>query len=134
MDMLQERRWMIYHISVISWHMQLLKELLSTGIRTILFFHRYHHVWFDEYNSCTSIEYNHTPGYLLFHQYNESIIHNLDLINLIPCKIDLTYNPFSNTKILTYEIKFPPSGKKIGFSLLDDEDFTIHYVTDTISN
>ena len=27
-----------------------------------------------------------------------------------------------------------PSGKKIGFNLLDDEDFTIPYITDTIHN
>ena len=53
---------------------------------------------------------------------------------MIPCKLDLTSNPFSNTTILTYEIKLPPSGKKIGFDLLDDEYFTIPYVTDTIPN
>ena len=28
----------------------------------------------------------------------------------------------------------PPSGKKISFNLLDDEDFTIPYITDTILN
>ena len=30
--------------------------------------------------------------------------------------------------------KLPPSGKKIGFKLQEDEDFTIPYVTDTIPN
>ena len=34
--------------------------------------------------------------------------------------------------MLTYEIELPPSGKKFGFNLLDDEDFTMPYVIDTI--
>ena len=37
-DVLQERISMIYHIVVISWDMQLLQELLSTGIQTKLFY------------------------------------------------------------------------------------------------
>ena len=37
-------------------------------------------------------------------------------------------------KIITYEIELPPSGNKICFNLLDDEDFKIPYVTDTIPN
>ena len=53
---------------------------------------------------------------------------------MIPCELDLTYNSFSSTTILTYEIELPPYEKKIGFSLLDDEDFTILYVTDIIPN
>ena len=36
--------------------------------------------------------------------------------------------------MITYEIYLPPSGKKVGFNLLDDEDFTIPYITDTIPN
>ena len=28
--------------------------------------HIYHNDWFGEYNSCLSMEYNPTPGYLLF--------------------------------------------------------------------
>ena len=31
-------------------------------------------------------------------------------------------------------INLPPSGKKIGFNLLDDADFTIPYITVTIPN
>ena len=50
------------------------------------------------------------------------------------CELDLKYTPFNNTKILTYKIELPPSGKKIGFNVLDDEDFKIPYVTDTIPN
>ena len=57
-----------------------------------------------------------------------------DLLNLIPCEINLTSTPFSDETIITYEIELPPSGKKIGFNLLDDEDFTIPYITDTIPN
>ena len=53
---------------------------------------------------------------------------------MIPCELDLTSTPFCDTKILTYEIELPPTEKKIGFNLLDDEYFTIPYVTDTTPN
>ena len=56
--------------------------------------HRAHRVWFDEYNFRLSIEYNHTPGYLLLQQYPESILYNSDLLKLIPFKLDLTSTPF----------------------------------------
>ena len=36
--------------------------------------------------------------------------------------------------MITYDIELPPSGKKIGFNLMEDEDFTIPYITDTITN
>ena len=87
--------------------------------------HRAYHIWFDEYNSRLYIEENHTPGSLLLRQYPEGHIHDLDLLNLIPCKLDPTSTPFSAATIITYDIELPPSGKKIGFNLLDDEDFTI---------
>ena len=51
--------------------------------------HRAHHIWFDEYNSRLSIEDKHTPGSLLLRQDPEDHIHNSDLINLIPCELDL---------------------------------------------
>ena len=51
-----------------------------------------------------------------------------------PCELNITPTPFQDTKILTYDIEVPPSEKKVGFNLLDDEDFTILYVTDTIPN
>ena len=66
------------------------------------FIHRSHHVWFDEYNYCLSIEDKHTPGSLLIQKYPEIIIHNSDLLNFIPCELDITYTPFSNTTIITY--------------------------------
>ena len=53
---------------------------------------------------------------------------------MIPCELDLTSTPFCDTIILTYEIKLPPFGNKIGFNLLDDEYFTIPYITFTISS
>ena len=53
---------------------------------------------------------------------------------MIPCELDITSTPFSDTKIITYEIELPLSGNKVGFNLLDDEDFTIPYITDTIPN
>ena len=53
---------------------------------------------------------------------------------MIPCELDLTAIPLCDTKMLTYNIELPPYGKKVGFNLLDDEDFTIPYITDTIPN
>ena len=76
----------------------------------------------------------HTTGYLLLLKYPESCIHNSDLLKLIPYEIDLTYTPFRDTTTITYEIELPPSVNKVGFNLLDDEDFTISYITNTISN
>ena len=53
---------------------------------------------------------------------------------MIPCELDLTSTTFRDAKMLTYEIELPPSGKKICLYLLDDEYFTISYVTNTIPN
>ena len=97
-------------------------------------FHRSHNVRFDEYNCCISIEDKHNPVSLLLQQYLESLIHNWDLLNLIPCEVDILYTIFCDTKIITYEIELPPSGEKIGYNSLDDEDFTRLYVTGTIPN
>ena len=36
--------------------------------------------------------------------------------------------------MITYEIESPPSGIKVGFNLLDDEDYTIPYITDKTQN
>ena len=96
--------------------------------------HRAHYVLFDSYNYRLSIEDNDSPGYLLLHQDPESLLHNSDLLNLIPCELDLTSNQFSDTTILTYEIWLPPSEKKIGFNLLDYEYFTILHVIGKIKN
>ena len=90
--------------------------------------------FFYEYNSCLSIKYKHTPGSLLLRQDPEGRIHYADLLNLIPCKIYLTSTPFSDEKIITYNIELPHSGNKIGFNLLYDDGFTILYITDTIPN
>ena len=53
------------------------------------------------------------------------------LINLSQLTHDATC---VDEKTITYYIEFPPSGKKIGLNLLDDEDFTIPYIPDTIPN
>ena len=100
----------------------------------IFVIHRAHHIWFDEDNYRLSIEDKHTPGSLLLQQDPGSLLYDSDLINLIPCDIDLTSNLFCDTPSLAYTIELPPAGKKVGFNLLDDEDFTIPYVTDTIPN
>ena len=95
---------------------------------------RAHHVWFDEYNYVLFIKDRHTPGSLLLWKDPEGFIHDSDLLNLIPCKLDLTYTTFSDPTIITYDIELPPSGKKVEFNLLDYKDFTILYITDTIPN
>ena len=81
-----------------------------------------------------SIGDRHTQGYWLLKQDPETNVHNSDLLNLIPCEFDLTSTTFCDTTMITYEIKLPPSGKKVGFNLLDDEDFTTPYITNTIPN
>ena len=100
----------------------------------LFFIYKAHHVWFDEYNSRLTIEYKHTPGYLLLRQNTESCVHNSDFLNLIPCEINIKYTLSSDKKIIIFEIELPSSGKKVGSNLLDDEYFTIPYITDTIPN
>ena len=70
--------------------------------------HIYHHVQFDGCNSWLSIEDNHTPGSLFLRKDPENHIHDSDLLNPIPCKLDLTSTPFRYTTIFTYEL--PPPG------------------------
>ena len=48
---------------------------------------------------------------------------------MITCDLDITPTPFSNTTIIANENELSPVGKKIGLNILDDEDFTIPYVT-----
>ena len=60
---------------------------------------RDHHVCFDENNYRLSIEDNHNPGYLIFWQYPEGHIHYSNILNLIPCELDLTSTQFSGGKI-----------------------------------
>ena len=83
--------------------------------------HRSHHFWFYGYKSRFSIEYKHTPGSLLLQKDSGVSIHYSELLNFIPCEIDLTYPIFSDKTIITYKIELPPSGKKVGFNLLDGE-------------
>ena len=78
--------------------------------------HRSHHFWFYEYNYLLYIEDKHKIGILILQKYPESLIHYSDLLNLIPCELDLTSTPFCYTKILTYEIELRPSGNRLGFN------------------
>ena len=64
---------------------------------------RAHHVWFDEYNSRLSIEDKRTTGSLLLQQDPEGHIHDSELINLIPCELDITSTQFSDETIITYD-------------------------------
>ena len=45
----------------------------------------FHHAFFDEYNYQISAEDNQTTGYLLLWKYPETLLHNSDILNLIPC-------------------------------------------------
>ena len=100
----------------------------------IFFIHRYNHIWFDEYNSPISIEDNHTPGSLILQQDPERRVHNSDLLNLIPFKVDIISTPFSDENILIYEIEIILSRKKVVFNILYYEDFTMPYINYTIPN
>ena len=65
MGVLQEIILMMDYITVITWDMQLLQELLYTGIHTTIASHRSHNALFGEYTYRLFMEENHTPGYLL---------------------------------------------------------------------
>ena len=58
----------------------------------------------------------------------------MDLLKYIPFELDLTYNPFCDTTILTCEIELNLAGKKTYFNLFDHEGFTIPYAIDTTPN
>ena len=74
------------------------------------------------------IEDKKNTCYLILQQYPESIIHNTDLLKLIPRELDLISTPFSNTTTIIHEIESPLDGKKIVFNLMHGEDFIITYV------
>ena len=46
-------------------------------------------------------------------------------MNLFPCELDITSTPFFDAINITYEIEVTQFGKRIGFNLLYDENFTI---------
>ena len=53
---------------------------------------------------------------------------------MIPCELDIKSTPLCDTIIITHGSYITPYGKKVVFDLLDNEDFTIPYITDTIPN
>ena len=53
---------------------------------------------------------------------------------MIPCELDISSTTFEDVKIITYEIKLPSIGNQISFNLMDDDDFKIPYIIDTIPN
>ena len=82
------------------------------------YIHRAYNYWFDEYNSRLSIGDNHKPRFLILQWDTEGIIHNLDMLKLVSCELDVTPTIFYDSKIITYKIELPPSRTKIGFNLL----------------
>ena len=126
---------MIDSIAVITWDMQLLQESFSIVIHNILFLSKYP-IMFGLINILLVSPYNTSTLQVLYHFKNirKCHIRHLYLIDLIPCELDIISTPFCGTKILTYEVELPPDGNKFGINLLDDEDFTIPYVTDIIQD
>ena len=53
---------------------------------------------------------------------------------MVPCYLYLTPTIFIDATIITYELELPPAGRENGFNLLDEDDFTIPYIIDTIAN
>ena len=53
---------------------------------------------------------------------------------MVPYDLDLASTTFCDETIITYEIELPTTVKKIGYNLLDDDEFTISYIFDTIPN
>ena len=135
MDVLQERNLMIDHIGVILQDMHLLQELFYDGnqINHLLFTQP---IIFGLMNIVIASTQKTSTLQVTYYflQDTEGHINNSYLLNLIPCGLDIIFTTFSDETIITYDIELPTSGKKIGFNLLDDEDFTIPYITDTIPN
>ena len=76
----------------------------------------------------------HNTVFLLLQQDTETLVHNSDLINLIPCELNLTSTTVCYKTIPTYEIELPTYGNKTVLNLLYDKDFTTPYITYTITN
>ena len=53
---------------------------------------------------------------------------------MVPCELDMIYNPILDETIITYKLELITSGNIIGFNLLDDDKFTIPYIIFTITN
>ena len=58
----------------------------------------------------------------------------MDLVHLVACDLDITSTPFFDSTIITYKIQVTPFGKKIVYNLLNNYNFTILYIIDTLSN
>ena len=59
---------------------------------------------------------------------------NSDQLNLILCELDIYSTPFGYKTTISYELEPPPTGNKIGFNLIDDDELTIPYILDTTPN
>ena len=68
------------------------------------FIYKSHYIPVDEYDHHPFIKDNHTPGCLPLQQDPETHIYNSYVLNFNPCELDITYTPFCDTIILTYEI------------------------------
>ena len=135
MAVIKEIILMLDNIEVISWYMQKLYQLFYTENQIKLLLSTYP-IMFGLMKILLI-----SPQNTSTHQFLYSLDNIMKIIfiiqissSLIPCKTDITYTPFCDATIITYEIDLSPSGKKVGFNLLDDEGFTIPYIIDTIPN
>ena len=134
MGLLQERSFMIDHRMVISWDMHILQELLSTGIHISLLVSTYPIIL--GLMNIILVSLSKTIILLVIYSFNKILkvffiiwtCSTLFHVNLILHPLHFVIKNF------TYEIELPPSGKKIGLKLLEDEYFTIPYVIDAITN
>ena len=94
--------------------MQLLQELLYNGNKINLFLST-EPIMFGLMNIIIVSTYKaHTLQVIYyFNKIPKSNTHNSDLHNLIPCELDLTFTPFCDKAMLTYEIELLPSGRKL---------------------
>ena len=135
MAVIKEIILMLDNIEVISWYMQKLYQLFYTENQIKLLLSTYS-IMFGLMNILLISPQNTSTLQVLYSLENiTKIIFIIQISSsLIPCKTDVTYTPFCDATIITYEIDLSPSGKKVGFNLLDDEGFTIPYIIDTIPN
>ena len=61
-------------------------------------------------------------------------IYNSDLLSFLLCEINRTSTPVSYATFIIYELELTPSENKIGFNMLDGNEFTTPYILDTVTN
>ena len=126
---------MIDHITTILWDMEIRKKVYSAGSQVKLLLTT-DPIMLGSVNIILVSTYKTSTlqVFLPLQKYPKILIHNSNILNLIPCELDLKYNLCFDRTIITYEIQLSPSEKKVGFYLLDDKYFTFPYINYSIPN